>query len=155
MPKTTRYQTTRMGTTYRVTPGQTKAVIPAATPKSLKEEFPHWEQEFLTRGMATLSMDGPGQGEVGAMPTSPRGSVMGVPFSEGREAPTVPTPGWRRVGDQAWMAGSRGPITGSHVVISVVAITLLVVNGSLAISVFTWALSARNSSSAPHRSPGP
>jgi dipeptidyl aminopeptidase/acylaminoacyl peptidase len=33
--------------------------------ESVKEEFPHWEQEFLTRGMATLSMDGPGQGEVG------------------------------------------------------------------------------------------
>jgi dipeptidyl aminopeptidase/acylaminoacyl peptidase len=33
--------------------------------ESVKEEFPHWEQEFLTRGMATLSIDGPGQGEVG------------------------------------------------------------------------------------------
>ena len=33
--------------------------------ESVKEEFPHWEQEFLSRGMATLSMDGPGQGEVG------------------------------------------------------------------------------------------
>jgi dienelactone hydrolase len=33
--------------------------------ESVKEEFPTWEQHFLTRGMATLSMDGPGQGEGG------------------------------------------------------------------------------------------
>ncbi|MEV6027794.1 alpha/beta hydrolase [Streptomyces sp. NPDC052036] len=33
--------------------------------ESVKEEFPQWEEDFLTRGMATLSMDGPGQGEVG------------------------------------------------------------------------------------------
>jgi 2,6-dihydroxypseudooxynicotine hydrolase len=33
--------------------------------ESVKEEFPRWEDEFLARGMATLSMDGPGQGEVG------------------------------------------------------------------------------------------
>jgi dienelactone hydrolase len=33
--------------------------------ESVKEEFPRWEEEFLARGMATLSMDGPGQGEVG------------------------------------------------------------------------------------------
>jgi hypothetical protein len=32
---------------------------------STKEEFFHWENAFLTRGMATLSMDGPGQGETG------------------------------------------------------------------------------------------
>jgi pimeloyl-ACP methyl ester carboxylesterase len=32
---------------------------------STKEEFFHWENAFLTRGMATLSMDGPGQGESG------------------------------------------------------------------------------------------
>jgi 2,6-dihydroxypseudooxynicotine hydrolase len=32
---------------------------------STKEEFFHWESAFLTRGMATLSMDGPGQGEAG------------------------------------------------------------------------------------------
>ena len=32
---------------------------------STKEEFFHWENVFLTRGMATLSMDGPGQGEAG------------------------------------------------------------------------------------------
>ena len=33
--------------------------------ESVKEEFPQWEEEFLSRGMATLTMDGPGQGEVG------------------------------------------------------------------------------------------
>jgi pimeloyl-ACP methyl ester carboxylesterase len=32
---------------------------------STKEEFFHWEDVFLHRGMATLSMDGPGQGECG------------------------------------------------------------------------------------------
>ena len=32
---------------------------------STKEEFFHWEQVFLARRMATLSMDGPGQGESG------------------------------------------------------------------------------------------
>jgi dipeptidyl aminopeptidase/acylaminoacyl peptidase len=32
---------------------------------STKEEFFHWEAVFLDRGMATLSLDGPGQGETG------------------------------------------------------------------------------------------
>jgi dipeptidyl aminopeptidase/acylaminoacyl peptidase len=32
---------------------------------STKEEFFGWEQVFLDRGMATLSLDGPGQGETG------------------------------------------------------------------------------------------
>ncbi len=32
---------------------------------STKEEFFHWEDVFLARGMATLSLDGPGQGESG------------------------------------------------------------------------------------------
>lgn len=32
---------------------------------STKEEFFYWEEVFLTRGMATLSLDGPGQGETG------------------------------------------------------------------------------------------
>jgi pimeloyl-ACP methyl ester carboxylesterase len=32
---------------------------------STKEEFFAWETTFLRRGMATLSLDGPGQGEVG------------------------------------------------------------------------------------------
>jgi pimeloyl-ACP methyl ester carboxylesterase len=32
---------------------------------STKEEFFHWENTFLARGMATVSVDGPGQGETG------------------------------------------------------------------------------------------
>jgi dienelactone hydrolase len=32
---------------------------------SVKEEFPNWEESFLNRGMATVAMDGPGQGEGG------------------------------------------------------------------------------------------
>lgn len=32
---------------------------------STKEEFFHWENVFLARGMATLSLEGPGQGETG------------------------------------------------------------------------------------------
>ncbi|HJV29754.1 MAG TPA: alpha/beta hydrolase [Gaiellaceae bacterium] len=32
---------------------------------STKEEFFHWEDVFLRRGLATLSLDGPGQGEGG------------------------------------------------------------------------------------------
>jgi dipeptidyl aminopeptidase/acylaminoacyl peptidase len=32
---------------------------------STKEEFFYWEQVFIDRGMAALSMDGPGQGECG------------------------------------------------------------------------------------------
>ena len=39
---------------------------------STKEEFLHWEGVFLDRGMATLSLDGPGQGETGLrMPIRP------------------------------------------------------------------------------------
>ncbi len=39
---------------------------------STKEEFFHWEQVFLDRGMATVSLDGPGQGETGfALPIRP------------------------------------------------------------------------------------
>ncbi|HEY6102564.1 MAG TPA: alpha/beta fold hydrolase [bacterium] len=34
---------------------------------SAKEEFFHWEEVFLARGMATLSLDGPGQGESGEL----------------------------------------------------------------------------------------
>lgn len=32
---------------------------------STKEEFFHWENVFLVRGMATLALEGPGQGETG------------------------------------------------------------------------------------------
>jgi 2,6-dihydroxypseudooxynicotine hydrolase len=33
--------------------------------ESVKEEFPTWEDHFLERGLATFSLDGPGQGESG------------------------------------------------------------------------------------------
>ena len=37
---------------------------------STKEEFFHWEQVFLDRGMATLSLDGPGRGRPASRSTS-------------------------------------------------------------------------------------
>ena len=40
-------------------------VVLVAGLDSTKEEFFHWENVFLARGMATLSLDGPGQGESG------------------------------------------------------------------------------------------
>jgi pimeloyl-ACP methyl ester carboxylesterase len=50
-------------------PGRDRALPPLVVLipglDSTKEEFFHWENAFLTRGMATLSMDGPGQGEAG------------------------------------------------------------------------------------------
>jgi 2,6-dihydroxypseudooxynicotine hydrolase len=50
----------------RVPPGVTKApgVIIIAGNDARKEEFKNLEEEFLIRGMATISYDGPGQGEV-------------------------------------------------------------------------------------------
>lgn len=38
---------------------------------SCKEEFFHWENVFLARGLATLSLDGPGQGESAVLPIRP------------------------------------------------------------------------------------
>lgn len=46
-----------------VTPGPYPVVILLPGSDSTKEEFFHWEQPFLHRGMATFSFDGPGQGE--------------------------------------------------------------------------------------------
>lgn len=40
-------------------------VILAPGLDSTKEEFPVWENVFLARGLATASLDGPGQGEAG------------------------------------------------------------------------------------------
>jgi dienelactone hydrolase len=47
--------------------GETPAPLVVLIPglDSTKEEFFHWETVFLDRGMATLSLDGPGQGETG------------------------------------------------------------------------------------------
>ena len=48
-------------------PGDGRAPLVVLIPglDSTKEEFWHWESVFLERGMATLSLDGPGQGEAG------------------------------------------------------------------------------------------
>ncbi|HET9719849.1 MAG TPA: alpha/beta fold hydrolase [Solirubrobacteraceae bacterium] len=48
-------------------PGPSPAPLVVLIPglDSTKEEFWHWESVFLERGMATLSLDGPGQGETG------------------------------------------------------------------------------------------
>lgn len=51
----------------RLAPGPAPAPLVVLIPglDSTKEEFFHWESVFLDRGMATLSLDGPGQGETG------------------------------------------------------------------------------------------
>lgn len=48
-------------------PGRRPAPLVVLIPglDSTKEEFFYWESVFLARGMATLSLDGPGQGETG------------------------------------------------------------------------------------------
>lgn len=46
-------------------PGRPPLVLLLPGLDSTKEEFFHWESVFLARGMATLSLDGPGQGESG------------------------------------------------------------------------------------------
>ncbi len=55
---------------------------------STKEEFFAWENVFLGRGMATLSLDGPGQGETGLSssiePAYERAVTAALDFLEGR-----------------------------------------------------------------------
>ncbi len=46
-------------------PSRAPLVILAPGLDSTKEELPRWEDTFLRRGMATASLDGPGQGETG------------------------------------------------------------------------------------------
>lgn len=49
--------------------------------ESTKEEFPFWEETFLRRGVATLSIDGPGQGETGlVLPMRPDYEAAVSPF---------------------------------------------------------------------------
>lgn len=48
---------------HGVEPSPLVVLIPGLD--STKEEFFHWENVFLQRGLATLSLDGPGQGESG------------------------------------------------------------------------------------------
>jgi dienelactone hydrolase len=53
-------------------PGPVPLVVLIPGLDSTKEEFFLWESVFLVRGMATLSLDGPGQGETGLrMPIRP------------------------------------------------------------------------------------
>jgi dipeptidyl aminopeptidase/acylaminoacyl peptidase len=53
--------------TFRRPPNLNKPplVLLLAGLDSVKEEFFHWENVFLKRGLATVSLDGPGQGECG------------------------------------------------------------------------------------------
>lgn len=46
-------------------PRDTSLVLLIPGLDSTKEEFFHWEEVFLRRGLATFSLDGPGQGESG------------------------------------------------------------------------------------------
>ena len=53
--------------TLRRPPGASRPPLVMLIPglDSTKEEFFHWENVFLQRGMATFSLEGPGQGECG------------------------------------------------------------------------------------------
>ncbi len=55
----------RAGRTGRAGPDPAPLVVLIPGLDSTKEEFYLWESVFLARGMATLSLDGPGQGESG------------------------------------------------------------------------------------------
>ena len=59
------------------------AVIPGLD--STKEEFFHFEQSFLDRGVATVSVDGPGQGETGL-----DGAGRGLPIRADYETGLAP-----------------------------------------------------------------
>lgn len=61
------FGSTTMVATLRRPPGPERPplVFLLAGLDSTKEEFFNWEDVFLDRGMATLSLDGPGQGETG------------------------------------------------------------------------------------------
>jgi pimeloyl-ACP methyl ester carboxylesterase len=64
----------RLAANLRRPPGPERAPLVILIPglDSTKEEFFHLENVFLARGLATLSMDGPGQGETGsALPIRP------------------------------------------------------------------------------------
>jgi 2,6-dihydroxypseudooxynicotine hydrolase len=61
------YENTHLAANLRRPAGVDRAPLVVLIPglDSTKEEFFFWEQTFLARGMATVSMDGPGQGESG------------------------------------------------------------------------------------------
>ena len=59
----------RVVANVRRPPGGDRAPFVILVPgvDSTKEEFPAWEMAFLRRGLATVSIDGPGQGEAGVV----------------------------------------------------------------------------------------
>jgi 2,6-dihydroxypseudooxynicotine hydrolase len=57
--------TTMVGNLRRPADGDAPLVLLLPGLDSTKEEFFGWENVFLERGLATLSLDGPGQGETG------------------------------------------------------------------------------------------
>jgi 2,6-dihydroxypseudooxynicotine hydrolase len=61
------FASTTMVATLRRPPGAERPPLVFLLPglDSTKEEFFDWEDVFLDRGLATLSLDGPGQGETG------------------------------------------------------------------------------------------
>ena len=61
------FERARLAANLRRPEGVERAPLVVLIPglDSTKEEFFHWENVFLARGMATISMDGPGQGETG------------------------------------------------------------------------------------------
>lgn len=65
------FEGTAMAANLRRPGGHGRAPLVLLLPglDSTKEEFYHWEQVFLVRGLATLSLDGPGQGETGERTT--------------------------------------------------------------------------------------
>ena len=78
---------------------------------STKEEFFYFEQGFLDRGIATVSLDGPGQGETGlTLPIRPDYEVGVTPLLDALPAaPTSTTTGSACAGS-AWAATTRrGP----------------------------------------------
>ena len=61
------FEKTRIVGTFRLPLGADKPPLILLLPglDSTKEEFFYWENVFLARGLATFSLDGPGQGECG------------------------------------------------------------------------------------------
>jgi dienelactone hydrolase len=61
------FEAGRLVGNLRRPPGSTRPPLVVLVPglESVKEEFPTWEDHFLARGLATFSLDGPGQGEGG------------------------------------------------------------------------------------------
>jgi 2,6-dihydroxypseudooxynicotine hydrolase len=62
------FESFTMAANLRRPPAETRPPLVVLLPglDSTKEEFFYWEKVFLDRGLATLSLDGPGQGEVSA-----------------------------------------------------------------------------------------